>query len=64
MASCQSQPVLPEEADALYQVVSHLGAVLIQADRDDDPIIIGHVRAAHRLALELHRKTDRDRAHA
>ena len=59
-----SEPVPLEETDPLYQAVAHLGAVLIQADRDDDPIIIEHVRAAHRLALELHRKTGLERAHA
>ena len=64
MVSHLSPPVVPEEADPLYEVVSYLGAVLIQADRDDDPIIIEHVRAAYRLPLDLHRKTDRERAHA
>lgn len=49
-------PSIAHGDDSLYEVVSHLGAALMQADRDDDPIIIEHVRSAHRLALGLHRK--------
>ena len=49
-------PSIAPETDPLYEVVSHLGAILMQADQDDDKIIIEHVREAHRLALDLHRK--------
>lgn len=48
------EPLLKAE-DSLLEIVSHLGAALIQSDHTDDPIIIEHVRNAHRIALNLHR---------
>lgn len=43
------------EAEPLLEVIGHLGAALIQTVPSDDPIIIEHIRAAHRIALDLHR---------
>ena len=43
----------------LYEVVSHLGAVLMQVDPAHDAIIMEHVEAAHEIALGLHRNGQR-----
>ena len=52
------------DADPLYEVVSHLGAILMQVDPAHDAIIIEHVQAAHEIALSLHRKARKECAHA
>ena len=54
----------PDEPDQFFEVVSHRAAALMQANRDDDPLLVEHVRAAHRLALDLHRQAERERIHA
>ena len=41
--------------DAMLEIIGHLGAALMQAAPTDDAIIIGHIKSAHLLALELHR---------
>jgi hypothetical protein len=41
--------------DAMLEIIGHLGAALMQATPTDDAIIIGHIKSAHLLALELHR---------
>lgn len=35
--------------DAMYEARSHLGAIMIQTQPQDDPIIIGHVADALRI---------------
>lgn len=35
--------------DAMYEARSHLGAIMIQVQPQDDQIIIGHVAAALRI---------------
>ena len=64
MAEGQSPSIVPMDDDPLYEVISHLGAVLMQAERNDDPIIIEHVRSAHGIAVRLYRKSQREQAHA
>lgn len=39
--------------ESLEEIVGHLGASLIQAIPSDDQIIIGHVRDAYQIAIEL-----------
>ena len=63
MAETQFPPVTPD-TDPLYEVVSHLGAILMQVDPAHDAIIIEHVQAAHEIALNLHREARKERAHA
>jgi hypothetical protein len=63
MAKSRSPSIAPE-TDPLYEVVSHLGAVLMQVDPAHDAIIIEHVQAAHEIALGLHRKAEKERANA
>ncbi|MDB5626133.1 MAG: hypothetical protein JWR73_1935 [Tardiphaga sp.] len=58
MTEHPSASIVPD-SDPLYEIVGHLGAILIQADRDDDPIIIEHVRTAHQLAMDLYRRASR-----
>lgn len=53
------EPNPTEPDNHLVEVISHLGAALMQADHTDDQIIIEHVRAAHALAIEQHRKDRR-----
>ncbi|SFM29777.1 hypothetical protein SAMN03159423_0488 [Bradyrhizobium sp. NFR13] len=47
------QPIR-SEAETLLEIVAQLGAALIQLKPSDDPVIVDHVRAAHRLALDLY----------
>ena len=63
MAELRSPSSAPE-IDPLYEVVSHLGAILMQVDPAHDAIIIEHVQAAHQLALGLHRKAEKERTSA
>lgn len=59
----ESPSITPEIAqDPLLEIIAHLGAALIQADPTDDPIIIGHVRSAHELTIELRRRAAREAA--
>ena len=59
----ESPPIAPGIAkDPLLEIIAHLGAALIQADPTDDPIIIGHVRSAHELTIELRRHAAREAA--
>jgi hypothetical protein len=58
MSERQFASLVPD-IDPLYKIVGHLGAILIQADRDDDPIIIEHVRTAHQSAMGLYRRAAR-----
>jgi hypothetical protein len=55
-------PEFPERVDigteALLEIVAHLGAALIQSDYTDDPIILDHVRGAHKIALMLYRSNN------
>jgi hypothetical protein len=55
-------PELPERldsgAEALLEIVARLGAGLIQSDHTDDPIILDHVRGAHKIALMLYRSSN------
>lgn len=51
MDQAQASPDGFEER--LREVVAHLGTALVQSDITDDPIIIGHVRSAHALALGI-----------
>lgn len=39
-------------ADALLDLVGHLGAALIQSEKITDPTV-DHLQSAHRLALDL-----------
>jgi hypothetical protein len=41
------------QQDQLREVVAHLGSALGQSDYTDDQIIIGHLRSAHDLALNV-----------
>jgi hypothetical protein len=60
MSERPSASIVPDmDIDPLYEIVGHLGAILIQADRDDDSIIIEHVRTAHQLAIDLYRRAAR-----
>ena len=63
MAEPRSPSIAPD-ADPLYEAVSHLGAILMQVDPAHDAIIIEHVEALHEIALGLHRKVQKERAHA
>ena len=47
--------IVPADEGQLLEIIAHLGAALTQADSTDDPIIIGHVRSAHRIATAIHR---------
>jgi hypothetical protein len=58
MAETHSASIAPN-VDPLSEIVGHLGAILIQADRNDDPIIIEHVRSAHEIAMSLYRLASR-----
>lgn len=57
-----SPPIAPaspaHSADALLELVGHLGAALIQSDKIIDPTVRDHVQSAHRLALDLYSATD------
>jgi hypothetical protein len=44
-------PVKGMDDDPILEIIAHLGAALMQVDINDDPIIVGHLRAAHSLAL-------------
>lgn len=52
----QSSPSIApaQNADALLELVGHLGAALIQSNKIMDPIVRDHVQSAHRLALDLY----------
>jgi hypothetical protein len=55
-----SPSIAPNASDQdLLEIITHLGAALIQAAPTDDVIIIDHVRSAHRLALDLRRDAAR-----
>lgn len=41
------------QQDQLREMVAHLGSALGQSDYTDDQIIIGHLRSAHDLALNV-----------
>lgn len=43
----------PEHDEQLREVVAHLGTALDQSDYTDDQIIVGHIRSAHHLALDI-----------
>jgi len=53
-----SPPIVPDDqavtsdADALLELVGHLGAALLQSNLD--PVVRGHLQSAHRLALDLY----------
>ena len=53
----------PGEREPLLEVIGHLGAALIQTVPSDDPIIIEHIRTAHRIALELYRDSSATISH-
>lgn len=63
MSEPRSPSIAPYD-DPLYEVVSHLGAILMQVDPRHDAIIIEHVQAAHQIALDLHRKAVQEHANA
>jgi hypothetical protein len=46
-------------ADALLDLVGHLGAALFQSDKITDPIVVDHLQSAHRLALDLYTSSGR-----
>jgi hypothetical protein len=39
-------------AQAIEDIMAHLGAILMQASATDDAIILEHVRAAHKIARD------------
>ncbi len=49
----RSVPSSVSQQDKLREVVAHLGSALGQSDYTDDQIIIGHLRSAHDLALNV-----------
>ncbi|MDB5616119.1 hypothetical protein [Tardiphaga sp.] len=61
MMTLHSPSIAPSigHEDTLLEIIAHLGAALIQADYTDDQIIIGHIRSAHRLALDLREEAAR-----
>ena len=55
-----SPSIAPDQPeDPLLEIIAHLGAALIQSQPTDDPIIIGHVRRAHNLAVDCRREASR-----
>jgi hypothetical protein len=48
-----SVPSSLTQTDLLREVVAHLRSALGQSDYTDDQIIIGHLRSAHDLALNV-----------
>ena len=62
MAEFRSPSIAPE-SDPLSEVIGHLGAILMQSVPSDDRTIIEHVHAAHQIALDLYRETERSRVH-
>jgi hypothetical protein len=55
MPSQDFGPSIVPDNDHLLEIIAHLGAALIQVDQNDDPIIIGHVKSAHELAMAMRR---------
>ncbi|MGB5902516.1 MAG: hypothetical protein WBH00_06650 [Xanthobacteraceae bacterium] len=49
----RSVPSAEGQENQLREVVAHLGSALGQSDYTDDQIIIGHLRSAHDLALNV-----------
>ena len=43
-------------SQSIEEAMSHLGAALMQTVPTDDQIIMEHVRAAHSLLKDVHRK--------
>lgn len=50
------------QTSVLREVVAHLGSALGQSDDTDDRIIIGHLRSAHDLALNVLRAGEASRS--
>jgi hypothetical protein len=50
------------QTSVLRKVVAHLGSALGQSDDTDDRIIIGHLRSAHDLALNVLRAGEASRS--
>jgi hypothetical protein len=53
MSGQNEAPSIVPADHLLQEIIAHLGAALMQVDRTDDPIIVGHVRSAHSLATAL-----------
>jgi hypothetical protein len=54
--------IIPGDVDQLSEIIAHLGAALMQVHPSDDPIIIGHVKTAHELAVALRYPARHDHA--
>jgi hypothetical protein len=51
--AAQSPTLAPEQDASLIEVIAHLGAALTQALPSDDAIIMGHIRTAHAIAVQM-----------